>query len=287
MISIYRYFETSGATIHFVIGGDGPPLLLLHGCPQTYVMWHKIAPTLAQQFTIIASDLRGYGDSSKPQGMPDHTNYSFRAMARDQVEVMTILGYDRFMIAGHDRGARVTHRMALDHPEKLIKAALLDILPTVTLYENTTKRFATEYYEWFFFIQPYDFPERLLGAEPEAFLQRDLGALRETGVITSKAWNEYLRALKDPRAIHGMCEDYRAGASIDLEYDRVDIDRKIACPLLVLWGEHNPIWQEFDLLKVWQQQAENVVGKSLPCGHYLPEELPEETLKHLLTFFSN
>lgn len=282
-----RYIQTSSATIHFVISGEGPPLLLLHGCPQTYSMWHKIAPELAERYTVIAADLRGYGDSSKPQGMADHNNYSFRVMAQDQVELMDALGYEEFMVVGHDRGARVSHRMALDYPNKVIKAAFLDILPTTTLYDNMDRDFAIEYYEWSFFVQPYDFPERLLSAEPEAFLQRDLGALLERGIITPEAWKEYLRVLQDPDAIHGMCEDYRAGASIDLEHDRADMDKKISCPLLILWGEHNLVWKKFNVLDVWQERAENVTGQPLACGHYLAEELPVETLKHLLRFFSN
>jgi haloacetate dehalogenase len=277
---------SQSTTINLVGAGSGEGLLLLHGCPETLVMWHKIAPAFADDFAVVASDLRGYGDSSKPHGASDHANYSFRAMARDQVEVMKALGHDRFMVVGHDRGARVVHRMALDHPAAVSKAAVLDILPTLTLYEETDAQFARAYWEWFFFIQGYDFPETLIGAAPERFLRYELGPLVDDGIITQEAWNEYLRCIDDPAAIHAMCEDYRAGASIDLEHDRSDRDRKVACPLLVLWGAENPIWKRFDMLDTWRQRAVTVTGKALPCGHYLPEEAPDATYARLHAFFS-
>src|ERR671924_1930617 len=273
-------------TINLRYGGTGPGLLLLHGNPLTHVTWHKIAPRLAQHFTVVASDLRGYGDSSKPRGQPDHSNYSFRAMAQDQIDVMSALGHKRFMVAGHDRGARVVHRMALDHPAAVRKAAVLDILPTLTLYEETDAQFAREYWEWFFFIQGYDFPETLIGAAPEQFLRYELGHLVDSGVVAQEAWNEYLRCIGDPAAIHAMCEDYRAGASIDLEHDRSDLHRKVTCPLLVLWGAKNPIWKRFDMLGIWRQRAVTVTGEALPCGHYLPEEAPDATYTRLHRFFS-
>jgi haloacetate dehalogenase len=280
--------ETSrSTTINLVAAGTGQGLLLLHGCPETLVMWHKIAPALADDFSVVASDLRGYGDSSKPPGGRDHWTYSFRAMAQDQVEVMEALGHDRFMVVGHDRGARVAHRMALDHPGAVRKAAVLDILPTLTLYEHTDAEFATAYWEWFFFIQGYDFPEALIGAAPENFLRYELGPLVDRGVIAPEAWDEYLRCIGDPAAIHAMCEDYRAGASIDLEHDRSDLDRKIICPLLVLWGAENPIWNRFDVLEIWRQRAVSVTGEALPCGHYLPEEAPDATYARLHAFFSD
>jgi haloacetate dehalogenase len=279
--------ETSqSTTINLVAAGTGEGLLLLHGCPETLVMWHKIAPALADDFAVVASDLRGYGDSSKPRGPSDHATYSFRAMARDQVEVMKALGHDRFLVVGHDRGARVVHRMALDHSEAVRKAAVLDILPTLTLYEETDAQFASAYWEWFFFTQGYDFPETLIGAAPEKFLRYELGPLVDRGVIGQEAWNEYLRCIGKPAAIHAMCEDYRAGASIDLEHDRSDLDRQVTCPLLVLWGGENPIWQRFDMLDTWSQRAVNVTGEALPCGHYLAEEAPDATYARLHAFFS-
>jgi len=281
-----RVDASAGIAINLVVGGSGLPLLLLHGCPQTLVMWHKIAPTLAEEFTVVAADLRGYGDSSKPRGETDHANYSFRAMAQDQVDVMEALGHERFMVCGHDRGARVAHRMALDHPASVRKAALLDILPTLTLYEKANAQFAAAYWEWFFFTQSCDFPETLIAAAPEAFLRYELGALLSSGVVSDEAWSEYLRCISDPSAVHGMCEDYRAGASIDLEHDRHDLDRKIACPVLVLWGAHNPVWERFEMLRVWGERAEDVTGQALPCGHYLAEEAPDATAVRLRAFFS-
>jgi haloacetate dehalogenase len=282
----HRIKTSRSTTINLVAAGTGEGLLLLHGCPETLVMWHKIAPALADDFSVVASDLRGYGDSSKPHGGGDHSTYSFRAMAQDQVEVMEALGHDGFMVVGHDRGARVAHRMALDHPRAVRKAAVLDILPTLTLYEQTDAEFATAYWEWFFFIQGYDFPEVLIGAAPESFLRYELGPLVNRGVIAPEAWDEYLRCISEPSAIHAMCEDYRAGASIDVEHDRSDLDRKIICPLLVLWGAENPIWKRFDMLDIWRQRAESVRGEALPCGHYLPEEAPDATYARLHAFFS-
>lgn len=247
-------------------------------------MWHKIAPVLSRHFTVVASDLRGYGDSSKPRGSAGHENYSFRAMASDQLELMAGLGFKHFSAMGHDRGARVLHRMALDQPDKIDRAVLLDILPTAFLYAQTDRLFATRYWEWFFFVQESDFPESLLSANPEAFLRYELGELVGKGVITPEAWNEYLRALSDPAAMHSMCEDYRAGASIDLEHDAADADRQMHSPLLLLWGDENPVWQRFDMLEVWRRFAPAVVGHAIAAGHYLAEEAPEEVLARVLPF---
>lgn len=279
--------QVGGAQIHCRVGGSGPPLLLLHGCPQTHVMWHKIAPVLSRHFTVVVSDLRGYGDSSKPQGSAGHQNYSFRAMASDQLELMASLGFGRFSAVGHDRGARVLHRMALDRPDALERIALLDILPTSFLYAQTDRSFATRYWEWFFFVQDYDFPERLLSANPEAFLRHELGELVDNGVVVSDAWSEYLRVLSNPAAMHGMCEDYRAGASIDLEHDAADADRAVHCPLMVLWGDENPVWSRFDMLEVWRRFAPGVIGRAIRGGHYLAEEAPGEVLDQLLPFLSS
>jgi len=284
--SAFERTTSEGVVVHGVIGGHGPPMLLLHGCPQTHVMWRHVAPGLAAHCTVVATDLRGYGDSSKPESRPDHARYSFRALAADQLEVMAQLGFPDFMVAGHDRGARVAHRLALDHPEHVRKAALLDILPTVTMYEHADAAFASAYWEWFFFTQAPPFPERLLSAAPEAFLEHELGALVRDGVIEPEAWAEYLRVISDPHAVHAMCEDYRAGATIDLEHDRDDAGRRIACPVLVLWGKRNPVWRGFDMPATWRRFASDVEGRGLDCGHYLAEERPAETRELLAAFVS-
>jgi haloacetate dehalogenase len=277
---------TAGSTIRFRVGGDGPPLLLLHGCPQTHVMWHKVAITLSRSFTVVASDLRGYGDSSKPRGATDHSNYSFRAMAADQLEVMAALGFGRFLAAGHDRGARVIHRMALDHPGALEKVVMLDILPTTVLYAEADAQFATAYWEWFFFIQAADFPERLLSANPEAFLRHEIGGLLDNGTIPPTVWQEYRRVLSSENAMHAMCEDYRAGASIDLEHDKADAGRLVNCPMQVLWGARNSVWARFDMIRVWRGFARHVEGRAIDAGHYLVEEAPRETLEAMLPFLT-
>ncbi|WP_031259950.1 alpha/beta hydrolase [Mesorhizobium sp. LNHC252B00] len=276
--------KVGSININCRVGGEGPPLLLLHGCPQTHVMWHKLAPELAKTYTVVASDLRGYGDSSKPQGLPDHANYAFREMASDQLAVMKSFGFDRFYAIGHDRGARVLHRMALDHPQALEKVCLLDILPTGFLYAQTDKNFASRYWEWFFFIQESDFPETLLAANPLAFLRYEIGDLVDAGSITQPAWQEYLRVLSHKDAMHGMCEDYRAGVSIDLQQDEADSGKRIECPLLVLWATQNPIWLQFDMLDVWRGFARNVQGAAMPSGHYMAEEIPEKVLNKVLPF---
>jgi len=275
-------------TINLVHGGSGPPLLLLHGYPQTHVMWRKVAPALARHFTVVATDLRGYGDSDKPRGLPDHSNYSKRAMASDQVEAMSALGFERFCVAGHDRGGRVAHRMALDHPDRVERLAVLDIAPTRTMYERTTREFAKAYYHWFFLIQPEPFPETLIGGNPEAFLRKHMGG-RFAGLAPFEpdGWPEYVRAFRDPRTLHATCEDYRAAESIDLAHDDADFGRrKVTCPLLVLWGRHGVVERCFAPLADWGEYATDVRGKSLDCGHYLPEERPAETADELMRFFA-
>ena len=279
--------KTSGASIHVMKGGSGEPLLLLHGYPQTHVMWHKIAPRLAESFTVVLADLRGYGDSSKPEEGLDHANYSKRAMAQDMVEVMRQLGYEAFSVAGHDRGARVTHRMALDHPQRVKKAAILDIAPTYTMYMTADKEFATAFYHWFFLIQPAELPERLITAQSEYFLRSTLKSLSgDISAFTPEAVAQYLRCLSDPATIHGICEDYRASASIDLQHDEADLQQKVRCPLLVLWGANGFIGRKYDVLAIWRERAEMVRGYGIPSGHFIPEEAPEETYNALQLFFS-
>jgi haloacetate dehalogenase len=273
--------------IAFRRAGDGPPLLLLHGYPQTNMMWHKIAPALAAHFTVIAADLRGYGDSSTPDSDAEHSPYSKRAMAADMVRLMGDLGHDRFMVAGHDRGGRVAHRMARDHADRVTRIAVLDIAPTAAMYSQTDMRFATAYYHWFFLIQPAPLPERMIGADPEFFLRSKCGQWGRTeGAITDEAFAEYLRCFQRPEAIHAMCEDYRAAAGIDLIHDAVDADTPLAMPLLALWGIDGFVGTNYDVLAEWRQVAKDVNGHGVPGGHYLPEEAPDETLAALVTFFS-
>ncbi len=285
-----REIQTSGARIVTVYGGNGPPLLLMHGNPFTHASWHKFAPRLAQDFTVVCTDLRGYGDSEKPPGGVDHSGYSFRAMAQDQVEVMAALGFDRFMAAGHDRGARVLARMTLDHPEKVAKAAILDIVPQHYLFNHVTQKWATGSYHWFFMIQPFDLPERLMGADPDYFISKKL-AKTEQGLsfFGKEALAEYMRCFRNPATIHAMCEDYRATAGVDLAMDTADFaaGRRIETPLLVLWGATGAVGRLQKPAEVWKDYAVNIRGaEALPCGHYLSEEAPEETYRALRDFFA-
>lgn len=281
-----KIIDTTEAQINTFTAGKGFPLLLLHGYPQTHYMWHKIAPRLVEDFTVIIADLRGYGDSSKPQGKPDHSNYSKRAMARDWVEIMSQLGYEEFYLVGHDRGARVAHRLTLDYPEKVKKLAVLDIIPTYDLYQTTDKEFASAYYHWFFLIQPYPLPETLIGANPEYFLRHCLQSWsKDFSAFTPDALAEYIRCFSDPATIHATCEDYRAGATIDLIDDEVDLAKKITCPFLVLWGEQGIIGRKYDVLEIWKRKAIAVKGNAINCGHFLPEEAPEETYSAIREFF--
>jgi haloacetate dehalogenase len=281
-----RDIETSGATIHLRHGGSGPPLLLLHGNPLTHVMWHKIAPRLAEEFTVVAADLRGYGDSSKPPGGEDHSGYSFRAMAGDQVEVMRELGFERWLVAGHDRGGRVAHRMAIDHAERVQKVAFLDIVPTLHMLSNIPLKWAVDSYHWFFMAQPSDYPEKMIEAYGfERYIRRKLDK-KGVGMsgFTPEALTEYIRCC-DADNIRAVCEDYRAAVSIDLEHDRADLQRKIAMPMLVLWGERSHVNRSYKPLDAWRERAADVHGKMLACGHYPAEQVPEETLKELREFF--
>jgi haloacetate dehalogenase len=251
-------------------------------------MWHKIAPRLAERYTVICSDLRGYGDSAKPDGGERSINYSKRSIAADQVEVMRALGFARFRLAGHDRGARVAHRLCIDHPQAVLRLAVLDISPTRIMYERTDKAFATAYYHWFFLIQPFDLPERLIGADPVYYLRKKLGGW-SSGLqhFDEHALAEYERCFKNPATIHATCEDYRAAAGIDLEHDAADADLRITCPLLVLWGEKGVINRLFDPIRDWGRVADDVRGRTLPAGHFLAEEAPKETLSEFLAFFGD
>lgn len=277
-------------TINAIVGGSGPPLLLLHGHPQTHAIWHRVAPRLAEHFTVVACDLRGYGESSKPQGAPDHANYSKRAMAADMVAVMQSLGFATFRVLAHDRGARVAHRLALDHPQAVERMALLDIAPTLAMYEQTSDTFARAYWHWFFLIQPAPLPERLIEADPAAYV-RDVMGKRSAGLapFDPRALAEYQRCLALPGAAHGICEDYRAAATIDLEHDRFDRDagNRLALPLMVLWGEQGVVGRCFDPLKEWQRVAADVQGGALPCGHYIAEEAPDTLLERVLPFLAH
>ena len=283
---MFNGFETkdigaNGIDVRCVVGGSGPPLLLLHGHPQTHVIWHKVADRLARRFTVVASDLRGYGDSGKPPGTADHGNYSKRVMAADQVALMQSLGFERFTVIGHDRGGRVAYRMALDHPDRVEKLITLDIAPTLAMYEKTSMEFAMAYYHWFFLIRPAPYPETLINAAPDLYLRHTIGG-RSAGLapFTDEAYAEYLRCISNPETVHGICEDYRASASIDLEHERQDIreGRKIICPMLALWGQHGAVGKCFDPLAEWQPLAADVRGKALDCGHYIPEEAPDALL---------
>jgi len=281
----YRRVRTSGATIHLATAGSGPPVLLLHGYPQTHAMWHKVAPPLARRYTVVCADLRGYGDSSKPRGLPDHSNYSKRAMAQDMVEVMHSLGHRRFHVVGHDRGGRVAHRMARDHGARVRTLAVLDISPTLKMYESTDMAFARAYYHWFFLIQPEPLPEKLLAGHVPGYILgrigRGPGGLRH---FSRAALGEYVRCFRDPRTIHATCEDYRAAAGIDLAHDRRDRAKKLAMPVLALWGKYGVIERLFDCLADWREVAANVSGRALPCGHFLAEERPAELLRELQRF---
>ncbi len=283
-----KQLQVNGVSINLRHGGSGPPLLLLHGFPQTHVIWHKVADALARQFTLVMPDLRGYGDSSMPPGAPDHSNYSKRMMAQDMVEVMHTLGFPSFYLCGHDRGGRVAHRVALDHPSAVRKLMILDISPTRTMYEATDKAFATAYYHWFFMIQPAPLPETLMGNSASFLLDTLLGGWGSEGekFIDPAALDEYRRCFCRAEAIHAACEDYRAAAGIDLEHDRDHDTNKIACPVHVLWGERGVIGQLFNPLEDWKAKCAQVVtGKSLPCGHFIAEQVPDLLLQEMLAFF--
>ena len=282
---VRQTLETSAAEINLVRAGSGPPLLLLHGAPQTHAMWHQIAPALAESHTVVATDLRGYGDSSKPRGGGDHSAYSFRTMALDQLEAMRALGYDRFALVAHDRGARVAHRLVRDQPQAVERIALLDIVPTDHVYANVDRALATAYFHWFFLTLPEPIPEQMIQPAATSLLHFFLGGYGSTlDIYGPEALAAYERCFADPATIHGMCEDYRAGASIDLVHDAEDRDRLITCPLLVLWGARSVVGGLYDPIQVWKTYATDVRGQALDAGHFLVEERPSETLTALRGF---
>ena len=274
--------------ISYQMGGSGPPLLLLHGFPQTKMIWHRVAPALAKHFTVIASDLRGYGASSKPQGLADHSTYSKRAMASDQAQLMNALGFSHYGVLGHDRGGRVAHRLALDYGKQVNKLMVLDISPTLAMYEQTTMQFASSYWHWFFLIQKAPIPETMIGANTEFFMKQFMGG-RHAGlsIFAPECWQEYVLAMSDPACLHAMCEDYRAAASIDLEHDRQTIAQKqlLEMPVRVLWGEFGQVHAYFKPLEDWQKLGTDVSGQTLQSGHYIPEEIPEGLIAEALSFF--
>ena len=278
-----------GVRIAAVMGGSGPPLLLLHGHPQTHAIWHRVAPTLAQRHTLVAADLRGYGDSSKPIGDADHGNYAKRVMAQDLHTLMQRLGFDEFDVLAHDRGARVAHRLAMDHADAVKRLIVLDVAPTLAMYEQTTEAFARAYWHWFFLIQPAPLPERLIEADPAAYV-RDVMGRRSAGLapFDTRALAEYQRCLALPGSAHGLCEDYRASAGIDLLHDQSDRDagRVLQMPVLALWGEEGVVHRCFKPLDAWRRVARDVRGEALPCGHYIAEEAPDELLARVQPFLA-
>ncbi|WP_198087856.1 alpha/beta fold hydrolase [Variovorax sp. E3] len=278
-----------GIVISAVKGGQGAPLLLLHGHPQTHAIWHRVAPVLAERFTVVAADLRGYGDASKPAGDADHANYSKRALAADQLALMRHFGFERFDLMAHDRGARVAHRLAMDHAHAVRRLVLLDIAPTLAMYAQTTEEFARAYWHWFFLIQPAPLPERLIEADPAAYI-RDVMGRRSAGLapFDARALAEYQRCVALPGAAHGLCEDYRASAGIDLAHDRADRDAGLLLqpPLLALWGEQGVVHRCFKPLDEWRRVARQVEGEPLPCGHYIAEEAPGKLLARAIPFLT-
>lgn len=279
-----------GIRINALVGGDerGTPVLLLHGYPQTHVMWHHVAPDLARDHMVVLTDLRGYGDSGKPSGGPTHDGYAKRTMAYDQVLAMRELGYERFAVVGHDRGARVAHRMALDYPQSVTRLAVLDIVPTRHALRTADKDFGLGYWHWFFLAQPEPLPEHLIGADPVGWVRGRMSSLRRGGLpFDDRAVSEYVRCFRDPAAIHASCEDYRAAVGPDLDDDDAAAARgqRVTAPLLALWGEHGFVGRHYgDVAEIWREYAADVRGHSLPCGHYLAEECPLETTTALRDF---
>jgi len=290
VLNEFTSFDLSrdGVVLHGRIGGHGPALLLLHGHPQTHVIWHQVAPALAQRFTVVLMDLRGYGDSGRPAPDAEHRAYSKREMAADAMAVMRHHGFDRFQVLAHDRGARVAHRLAADHPQAVERMLLLDIAPTLAMYENTSEAFARAYWHWFFLIQPPPLPEALLASDPSRYVRSVMGG-RHAGLapFAPEALAEYERCAAIPGTAEAACEDYRASAGIDLVHDREDIaaGRRLTQPLRVLWGAHGVVGKCFDVLALWRERADDVSGGTVPCGHYIPEEAPDDVVREALSFF--
>lgn len=283
-----RTFDVNGVTISGVVGGSGPPVLLLHGYPQCHAMWARIAPLIAKRFTVVATDLRGYGDSSKPKCTPGNANYAFREMARDQLEVMRALGFDRFHVIGHDRGGRTAHRMALDAPERVLSLAVLDIVPTYAMFMDTNRHVAGGYWHWYFLSQPEPFPEHMIGLDPDFFYETCLVGWGKTTIADFDAAQiaEYRRCWRDPGMIHGSCSDYRAAATVDLEHDAADLSKKVSSPTLVLWGAHGLMGKLFDMKAEWAKRLSSMTPATLPGGHFFPDQSPHETATRLLQFLS-
>ena len=273
-------------SINYMIGGSGPPVLLLHGYPQCLAMWAKVAPELAKRFTLVCADLRGYGDSSKPKCLPDRSNYAFRAMAADQAALMKSLGFARYHLVGHDRGARTAHRLALDHPDAVRTLTVMDIAPTHKVFMSADRHLAMAYFHWFFLAQPEPFPEKLIEANPDFFFETLLGGWGMAGIghYDLAQLAEYRRCWRDPGMIHGSCSDYRAAATIDIEHDAADLATKVACPTLVLWGAQGVVARLYDVMAVWRERCDDVRGQAMPGGHFFPELAAAETVKALLDF---
>jgi haloacetate dehalogenase len=276
--------KTTGSTIHGRRGGEGPPVLLLHGIPETHLMWHRIAPQLAERFTVVATDLRGFGGSGAPASTPDHAPYSMRELARDQIEVMAALGFGVFGVAGHDRGARCAYRMALDHPGEVRQLAVLDIIPTAEAFDRAGMAFSLGFWMWSFLAAPEPVPELLIGAAPSVLVGHMLDAWsQDPSVYPAHVREAYVEQFTKPAHVHAICEQYRAAATLDYQHDREDHgQRRIQCPTLVLWSEAGPVGSWYQPLEIWESWAEEVRGAAVPAGHFLPEEAPDETLRHLM-----
>lgn len=289
-----RALATSRGDVYAMVGGSGPPLLLLHGYPQSHLMWHAAAPLLAERHTVVAADLAGYGASLRPARAPDHAPHSKRAMALDQIEAMAALGFDRFAVAGHDRGGRVAYRMALDHPDAVQRLAVLDIVPTGEVWRRADRDFALGYWHWAFLAQPAPLPERLIGGDPQAFfdlhVRAGMGLGGEPGRYPAEVMDAYRRTFDDPDAVEAMCEDYRAGASVDVAFDDADREagRRIDCPTLVLWAARGGLPRFYrDVLDVWRPWAPDLRGQALDATHFVPEDRPQETADALLEFLAD
>lgn len=273
---------STGIHINGVVGGSGPPLLLLHGAPVNVAGWRKVAPALARKYTVVATDLRGYGDSDMPDGGKNHENYSKRVMAQDQVDVMAHLGFERFHVAGHDRGGRVGHRMARDHDDKVLTLTVMDIIPTLHLYENIDRKFAEAYWFWFFYSVPAPVPETFINASSEFFMK--MAFFGKLDMVEQEAFDNFLRTMRREGSAHAQCEDYRAAATIDQEHDKADFEKKLTCPLLVLWGDENPLNQGYDVLGAWRERANDVRGHGTPSAHWLPEQIPDQVIEEVSCF---